>query len=82
MEVIRFIIRKLVAQISDGKLQLGGLFDFLKVDVEKYKDAIKTFKQLDVGKYQQKIDGKTVTNWNAIAEAIGDADDKALSYFI
>ena len=81
MEVIIYNVRKLVAQISDGKLQLGGLFDFLKVDVEKYKDVIEQFGQLDLESPKFTNDQDGTANWNAIAEAIGDADDKALSYF-
>lgn len=38
----------LVAQVSDGKLQLGGLLDRYKVNVDKYKEIIESFKQLDI----------------------------------
>ena len=37
----------LLAQISDGHLQLGGLFDKLKVNIEKYENVIETFKTFD-----------------------------------
>ena len=73
----------MIAQISDGQLQLGGLLDFFKVDVDKYKEAIDKFKKLNVNSAKFIFDdnGKNVANWNAISEAIGDVDNKALGYF-
>lgn len=71
----------MLAQVSDGKLQLGGLFDSLKVvDVNKYKDIIESLKELD---FSQAIfkdeDGKA--NWDIIAKAIEGCDETAISYF-
>ena len=71
----------LVAQISDGKLQLGGLFDSLKVNVDKYKEVIDNFAELDLNKEIFKDLETGMYDWEAITEAIGDVDDKALSYF-
>lgn len=71
----------LVAQVSDGQLQLGGLFEGFKVDIDKYKDTITKFKELDLSKrtFSNLDDG--TTNWQAISKAIGDCDERALSYF-
>ena len=74
----------LVAQISDGKLQLGGLFDSLRINVDEYKEVLDKFKSLDLSNrnlFDFDASGKKVANWDKIAEAIGDVDDKALSYF-
>lgn len=40
----------LVAQISNGKLALGGLFDGLKINVEEYSDIIDKFSKLNFDK--------------------------------
>ena len=70
----------LLAQISDNKLQFNRLFSGLKPDNRKYEKTIDTFKTLDLSKTKfTNTDG--TKNWSAIAEAIGDCDDTALSYF-
>ena len=71
----------LVAQVSDGKLQLGGFLDKYKVNADEYKEIIECFKQLDINnrKFTDKSTGKT--NWEKIAKAIEGCDDNALSYF-
>lgn len=69
-----------LAQVSDGKLQLGGLFDRLKVDIDKYKEIIEEFKTLDLSKKNfLNSDGKA--NWDEIAKSIKGCDKTALSYF-
>lgn len=65
----------LVAQVSDRKLQLGGLLDRYKVNVDKYKEIIESFKQLDVNskKFTDRATGKT--NWDKVAESIEGCDE-------
>lgn len=70
----------MVAQISDGKIALGGLFDSFKVQVNEYAEIINKFNNLDLS--QRKYlgaDGKA--NWEAIAKAIGTTDARAIGYF-
>lgn len=70
----------MVAQISDGKIALGGLFDSFKVQVNEYAEIINKFNNLDLS--QRKYlgaDGKA--NWEAIAKAIGTTDARAIEYF-
>lgn len=70
----------MVAQISDGKIALGGLFDSFKVQVNEYAEIINKFNKLDLS--QRKYlgaDGKA--NWEAVAKAIGTTDARAIGYF-
>lgn len=70
----------MVAQISDGKIALGGLFDSFKVQINEYAEIINKFNKLDLS--QRKYlgaDGKA--NWEAIAKAIGTTDARAIGYF-
>lgn len=68
----------MVAQISDNGLELGGLFNGLKIDVNQYDEFINKFKEIkDFSGYWE----KDHFNWNAISEAIGGADERAMSYF-
>ena len=70
----------MVAQISDGKIALGGIFDSFKVQVNEYAEIINKFNNLDLS--QRKYlgaDGKA--NWEAIAKAIGTTDARAIGYF-
>ena len=70
----------LLAQVSDGQLQLGGLFDSIKIDVKQYKDAIESFNELDLSKsFFKDENGKA--NWDKIAKSIKGCDETALSYF-
>ncbi len=81
MEVIKDKTEILLAQVSDSQLQLGGLFNGLKVNVDKYKEIINDFNQLDF-KNKKFIDSTTgKANWDAIAQAIEGCDKRALSYF-
>lgn len=80
MEVINDKTEIQLAQVSDGRLQLGGLFNSLKVDINKYKDIIESFKELDFSKAIFK-DENGKANWDAIAKAIEGCDETALSYF-
>lgn len=40
----------MLAQVSDGKLQLGELFDDHKFNVDHYKEIIDKFNTLDLSK--------------------------------
>lgn len=69
----------MVAQISDGKLALGGLFNGLKVNVDNYKKIIDDFKSIESFDKFINTDGKA--DWEAIAKAIGTTDARAIGYF-
>ena len=72
----------MLAQVSDGKLQLGGLFEGLKVKSDKYKEIIDQFSKLTINgneKYTNLTTGEIY--WDKIAEAIEGCDETALSYF-
>lgn len=69
----------MLAQYTDGGLKLGGLFDSFKVDIDKYKNIVEKFSQLNLSDKKYKIDGKA--NWDAIAKSIKNCDETALSYF-
>lgn len=70
----------MVAQISDGKLSLGGLFNGLRVQVDQYESIIKKFSELDFGQDSDLlVNGKA--DWEAIAKAIGTTDARAIGYF-
>lgn len=72
----------LIAQVSNGQFQLGGLFGKGKVNSRKYEDIIENFSKLALtnnDKYMSLTTGDIY--WDKIAEAIGDCDDTALSYF-
>lgn len=71
----------MLAQVSDGKLSLGGLFNGLKVNPDSYKETISQFKKLDLS-LPRFINNQTgTTNWDAIAQSIESCDETALSYF-
>lgn len=70
----------MVAQISDGKLALGGLFDGLRVDVNQYEKLINDFSKLDLNT-NKKYWVNDKANWEAIAKAIGTTDARAIGYF-
>ena len=70
----------MVAQISDGKIALGGLFDSFKVQINEYAEIINKFNKLDLSQRKYLgVDGKA--NWEAIAKAIGTTDARAIEYF-
>ena len=71
----------MLAQVSKGDLKLGGIFDNLKVDLNKYNEIIDGFKNIDLSlpKYKDFNTGKS--NRDTIAETIEGCDDVALSYF-
>lgn len=72
----------LLAQVSDGQLQLGGLFDGLKVKLNKYEEIIDQFSKLTINgneKYTSLTTGEIY--WDKIAKSIKGCDETALSYF-
>jgi len=69
----------LLAQVSNGELSLGGIFDRFKVNIDSYANTIKKFNELDLGLPEFKKDDEY--NWDAITKAIGECDQTALSYF-
>ena len=69
----------MVAQISDGKLALGGLFDGLKVNVDSYKEIIDNFKNIE--SFEDFINADGEANWEAIGKAIKTTDARAIGYF-
>lgn len=69
----------LLAQLSNGKLALGGIFDELKINLDSYTDIIKNFNNLDLKLPELRKDDEY--NWDAIAESIEGCDETALSYF-
>lgn len=74
------IISDALAQVTENGIGLGNIFNKPKIDVDSYEKVIKQFSELDLRVSNFKLDdGKT--NWSAIAKAIGDCDDTALSYF-
>lgn len=81
MEVIKYILGILLAQVSNGKLGLGGIFDGLKVDLNKYKEVIDSFKGIDLSLPEYKDFNTGKANWDAIAKAIEGCDETAISYF-
>lgn len=70
----------MLAQVSDGKLQLGELFDDHKFNVDHYKEIIDKFNTLDLSKAKY-LNPDNSKNWNAIAKAIEGCDEASLSYF-
>lgn len=70
----------LVAQISNGKLGLGGLFDGLKVNVDEYSDIIDKFSKLNFDKKLMDA-GTGEIYWDKVAKAIGTTDARAIGYF-
>ena len=74
------IISGTLAQVTENGIELGSIFDKLKIDIDAYKDIISDFSKLDLTLDTFKLDdGKA--NWDAITEAIGNCDETALSYF-
>ena len=72
----------MLAQISDGQLQLGGLFDGLTVKPGKYEKIIDGFSKLTINgneKYTSLTTGEVY--WDKIANSIKGCDEAALSYF-
>ncbi len=64
--------------IFGSGIELGGLFNNVKIDVDSYKKIIDDFKKIgDFSKYWE----KDKFNWDAIAESIQGCDETALSYF-
>lgn len=70
----------MVAQISDGKIALGGLFDSFKVQVNEYAEIINKFNKLDLSKAKFWNENDEA-DWEAIAKAIGTTDARAIGYF-
>ncbi len=75
-----YTISDALAQVTKNGIELGGIFDKLKIDIESYEEVIRRFSELNLDKPQFKLDnGKA--NWDAITKAIGECDETALSYF-
>ena len=71
----------MLARISNGKLELGGIFDSLKVDLDKYNDIINSFKDIDLSLPEYKDFNTGQANWDEIAKSIKGCDETALSYY-
>ncbi len=69
----------MLAQTTDDGIGLDGIFDSLKVDLDKYEDIIHQFSELNLE--SSKYSDKNGYKWNAIAESIKGCDETALSYF-
>ena len=61
-------------------IELGGLFNSIKLDATSYEKVIKDFKRSSFDKPKFKLDDGS-TDWDAIAKSIKGCDDVALSYF-
>ena len=70
-----------VAQTSNGKPQLGGLFDSLKINTSDYQNIIDEFSNLNLTLPKFYNDYDKTFNWDAIAASLGNCDERALSYF-
>lgn len=69
----------MLAQISDGEIQFGRLFDIFKKNLDGYSEIIEQFSTLDLSKSKFKNpDGSK--NWDKIAESIGSTDHALISY--
>ncbi len=70
----------MVAQVTENGIELGGLFDKFRVNINDYTEAIEKFSKLKLNKPEFKLEnGKA--DWEAIAEAIGTTDVRAIGYF-
>lgn len=70
----------LVAQLSENGLELGGLFNGIKVHVNEYEEIIDKFSKLTINNtFKDRDTGEIL--WDKISEAIGGADERAMSYF-
>lgn len=75
-----YTISDALAQVTENGIGLGSIFDKLKIDIDSYENIIKKFAELDLTMDTFKLDdGKA--NWDAIAKAIDNCDETALSYF-
>lgn len=70
----------MVAQITEDGIELGGFLTKFKVQVDDYADVVKRFSELNLELPKFKLDDGAM-NWDAISEAIGGADERAMSYF-
>ena len=61
-------------------IELGGLFNNIKIDESSYEKIIEDFKELDLEASVPKLKNGS-TDWDAIAKSIKGCDDAALSYF-
>ncbi len=71
----------MLAQFSNGKLELGEIFDGLQIDLNKYTEVIESFKEIDLSLPEYKDFNTGKSNWDAIAKAIEGCDEASLSYF-
>ncbi len=71
----------MLAQYSNGRLSLGGLFDGLKINPDDYKDAIAQFRTFDLSQQDFYNSRTGTTNWDAVARSIDNCDETALAYF-
>lgn len=70
----------MVAQITENGIKLGGFLEKFKVQVDDYANVVDKFSKLNLKLQKFKLDDGSL-NWNAISEAIGGADECAMSYF-
>ena len=68
----------LIAQVSDNGLELGGLFNNIKVNVDEYKNLINEFKNFESINDYIGIDN--IVDWDNLSKAIGITDTRLRSY--
>lgn len=70
----------MLAQISDGKLSLGGFFNGFMVNVKEYEGIINKFSNLNLSK-KAFHDTNGEYNWKAISKSIGEVNYLTEDYF-
>ncbi len=68
-----------LAQVSGGKLALGGIFQKLMANPQAQASAIQSFSSLDLSSPRfQTLSGQV--KWDEIASAIGSTDERLMGY--